>query len=112
MAESAQQADVTRGGEGQRADTHPSVQEQVRQFQKNPALQPLEQHPLRHVHHGQTGAMWAGVTCAFVGFVVGGISVVLGPNWWLFTIGAVLVAAGLVIGKVMQMLGLGIYQKK
>jgi uncharacterized membrane protein YgcG len=88
------------------------VQEKVREFQQNPALQPLDQQPMRHVHHGQTAAMWSGVACAFVGFVVAGIAVVVGPVWWLFAVGAALVAAGLVVGKVMQMLGFGIYQKK
>ena len=116
MAESAQQSDVAtderHARSAEHADTSQAVQDHVRDFQRNPALRPLDPRPLRQVHHGQTGAMWAAVAIAFVGFVVGGIAVVLGPNWWLVAIGAVVCLAGLVIGKVMQILGFGIYQKK
>lgn len=76
----------------------------------NPHLRPLETRPLRHVHHGQTGAMWTAVVFELVGFVVGGISVLIG-NWTLFVIAAVICAAGIAAGIVMQKLGYGIYQK-
>jgi hypothetical protein len=116
MAESAQQSEVAtdegRRSAARHADTAQSVQDQVRQSQRNPALQPLDPKPLRHVHHGQTGAMWVAVGILFIGFVVGAIAVVLGPNWWLFAIGAGLCVIGLAVGKVMQILGFGIYQKK
>lgn len=76
----------------------------------NPHLRPLETRPLRHVHHGQTGAMWTAVVIELVGFMLGGVALLMG-NWTLFVIAAVICAGGLVVGVVMQKLGFGIYQK-
>lgn len=76
----------------------------------NPQLRPLETKPLRHVHHGQTGAMWTAVVIELVGFLLGGISLMIG-NWTLFVVAAVICAGGIVVGIVMQKLGFGIYQK-
>ncbi len=116
MAESAQQSDVAAGhGSQSRArhsDTDEVVQERVQQIQRNPALRPLDRRPLRHVHHGQTGAMWVGVSIFFVGFVIGAIAILFHPMWWLFAIGAAIAAVGVIAGKVMQALGYGIYQKQ
>ena len=80
--------------------------------QGNPALQPLDPRPLRHVHHGQTGAMWVGVTLVFIGFLIGGIAMLLGPNWPMFVIGAVVAALGIVAGLILQAVGFGLYEKK
>lgn len=79
---------------------------------RDPALQPLDPRPLRHVHHGQTGAMWTAVTLVFVGFLVGGIGMLLGPNWPMFVIGAVICVLGIAAGLIMQALGFGLYEKK
>lgn len=79
---------------------------------RDPALQPLETRPLRHVHHGQTAAMWVAVTGVLVAFVVGGIAMLLGPNWALFVIGAVIGVLGIAAGLVLQALGFGLYEKK
>lgn len=57
--------------------------------------------------HGHTPAAWTTVTIVFAAFVVGAIAVVIG-NWPLFWIGGVgLLVVGGIVGKVMQMMGLG-----
>lgn len=57
--------------------------------------------------HGHTAAAWTTVILVFLAFVVGGIAV-MAQNWPLFWIGGVgLVVVGLIVGKVMQMMGLG-----
>ena len=58
-------------------------------------------------HHGNTPAAWTGVLIILVGFVVGGLGLVLG-SWLVFWIGVVI--GGLIgpaVGKIMQMMGLG-----
>ena len=57
-------------------------------------------------HHGNTPAAWTGVTLMLIGFVVGGIGLVIGVML-LFWIGVALQPIGLVAGKVMQLLGMG-----
>ncbi|MGH8893163.1 MAG: HGxxPAAW family protein [Actinomycetes bacterium] len=56
--------------------------------------------------HGNTPAAWTAVTIMFVGFLVGGIALPLEMPW-LFFVGLAVVAAGAVVGKVMQMMGMG-----
>lgn len=57
-------------------------------------------------HHGNTPAAWAGVTIILVGFVVGGIALMIG-NWTMFWVGVVIGVLGPAVGKVMQKMGLG-----
>ncbi len=57
-------------------------------------------------HHGNTPAAWTGVTIILLGFVVGGIGMVI-DNWTMFWVGVALVPVGAVAGKVMQKMGLG-----
>jgi hypothetical protein len=57
-------------------------------------------------HHSNTPAAWTGVTFILIGFVVGGIGLVVGSAW-LFWIGVILTPIGLIVGKVMQKMGLG-----
>lgn len=57
-------------------------------------------------HHGNTPAAWTTVTLMLIGYVVGGIGLVVG-NWPLFWIGVALQPLALVAGKVMQMMGKG-----
>ena len=57
-------------------------------------------------HHGNTPAAWTGVMIILVGFVVGGIGMVI-DNWTLFWVGVALVPAGAIVGKIMAMMGLG-----
>lgn len=57
--------------------------------------------------HGHTTAAWTTVFLIFAGFVVGGIGVIAG-NWVLFWAGGVgVVVLALIVGKVMQMMGMG-----
>ena len=57
-------------------------------------------------HHGNTPAAWTGVTLMLIGFVVGGIGLVVG-SMMLFWVGVVLQPVGLVAGMVMAKMGLG-----
>jgi hypothetical protein len=56
--------------------------------------------------HGNTPAAWTAVTIMFVGFLLSGLALPLELPW-LFFVGLGVVALGAVIGKVMQMMGLG-----
>ena len=57
-------------------------------------------------HHGNTPAAWTGVTVILVGFVVGGLGLVL-DNWVVFWVGVVIGLVGPIAGKVLAMVGLG-----
>ncbi|MCU0266435.1 MAG: hypothetical protein MUC45_10035 [Actinomycetia bacterium] len=59
-----------------------------------------------HDNHGQTPAAWTAVIIVMLGFLVGAIGVIAATPW-LFAAGAVLIVLGAVVGKVMQMMGLG-----
>jgi len=61
--------------------------------------------PLAH-GHGNTPAAWAAVTIIIVASVIGTLGVML-ANWPLFWVGVGLTIAGGIVGKVMQMMGLG-----
>lgn len=58
-------------------------------------------------HHGKTPAAWAGTLTATGGFVVGGIGMLLGPNWVVFWIGAALLVLACILALVLQKLGYG-----
>ena len=58
-------------------------------------------------HHGNTPAAWTAVAVAMLGFVVGGIALMLTPvNMTIFWIGCALGAGSLVVFAVMAKLGL------
>ena len=57
-------------------------------------------------HHGNTPAAWTAVLIILVGFVVGGVGLVV-DSWTMFWIGVALGPIGLIVGKVMQKMGLG-----
>jgi hypothetical protein len=57
-------------------------------------------------HHGNTPAAWTGVTIILVGFVVGGIGLIIG-SWLVFWVGVVLWPIGLIVGSVMARMGMG-----
>ena len=57
--------------------------------------------------HGSTPAAWTAVIIILVGFTIGAIAMVIGPNWLLFWISVGIAVAGGLVGKVMQLLGFG-----
>jgi len=57
-------------------------------------------------HHGNTPAAWTGVMVILLGFTVGGIGLVIGSSL-LFWIGVALGPVGVIVGKIMQKMGLG-----
>lgn len=56
--------------------------------------------------HGSTPAAWTGVILTLLGFLTGGIGLVV-SSWLVFWIGVGLVVAAVVVGKLMQVAGLG-----
>jgi hypothetical protein len=57
--------------------------------------------------HGSTPAAWTGVTLAMVGFVVGGVGLMLSPvNMTLFWVGAVITVVALPVFAVMAKMGM------
>ena len=56
--------------------------------------------------HGHTPAAWTSVAIMFVGFLISGLALPWALEW-LFFVGLVVVALGAVVGKVMQMMGMG-----
>jgi hypothetical protein len=56
--------------------------------------------------HGNTPAAWTAVSIMFLGFLVSGVALPLEMPW-LFFVGLGVVLAGAVVGKVMQMMGMG-----
>jgi hypothetical protein len=60
-------------------------------------------------HHGNTPAAWTGVTIMLLGFIVGGIGLVIG-SMAMFWVGVALQPVGLAAGKIMQVMGLGAEQ--
>lgn len=66
---------------------------------------------VKHVHHGNSVAAWVLVVMMSVGALTGAVavgakSVVLGG------VGAAIIIAGIVVGKVLQVAGYGIYSGK
>lgn len=57
-------------------------------------------------NHGHTTAAWVTVTVVLVGSVVASIAVVVALPW-LFWVGMGIAVVGLVVGRVLKMLGFG-----
>lgn len=57
-------------------------------------------------NHGQTPAAWTASIIIMLGFLIGCIAVVF-LNWVLLGVGLAVVVLGAVVGKVMQMMGMG-----
>ena len=57
-------------------------------------------------HHGNTPAAWTGVSIVFLGFVIGGLGLVL-ENMLLFWVGVACAPLGALVGYVMGRMGLG-----
>lgn len=56
--------------------------------------------------HGNTPAAWTAVTVMFVGFLISGVALPFELPW-LFFVGLGVVVLGAIVGKVMQMMGMG-----
>ena len=65
-----------------------------------------DQGALMSDSHGHTPAAWTAVTIMFVGFLISGLALPFALEW-LFFVGLAVVALGAVVGKVMQMMGMG-----
>ncbi|WP_283133542.1 HGxxPAAW family protein [Rhizohabitans arisaemae] len=59
-----------------------------------------------HAEHGNTPAAWTAVVIALVGFTVSGVAITAAQTFWAVAGGVVVLLAG-VVGKVMQLAGLG-----
>jgi len=57
-------------------------------------------------NHGSTPAAWTAVILALIAFCVGAAGLVL-DVWPIFWAGAALLALSIVVGKVMQAMGMG-----
>ncbi len=66
----------------------------------------MTQQSARVVHHGNTPAAWTAVVIITLAFVVGVVGLIIG-SWPTFGAAFVLAAVGGIVGKVMQMMGLG-----
>ena len=47
--------------------------------------------------HGRTTS-WVTTAIVFVGFLIGGIALPIGPTWWLFWVGVAIVVIGALFG--------------
>ena len=57
-------------------------------------------------NHGNTPAAWSAVAVALLGFVVGGVGLMLDPvNYTIFWVGVALCAASVVVYAVMAKMG-------
>jgi hypothetical protein len=66
-----------------------------------------QQPAKKEIHHGRTGAAWAGSMITLAAFVIGAIGILLGPNWVIFGIGVVLAVIAIIVTVVMRKLGFG-----
>jgi len=57
-------------------------------------------------NHGRTTAAWVTVSVAMLGGVVSAVAV-LAAKPWLFWVGLAVIVVGLVVGRLLKMLGLG-----
>jgi hypothetical protein len=57
-------------------------------------------------NHGNTPAAWTAVSIMFVGFLIAGLALPFDLPW-LFFVGLGVVVIGAIVGKGMQMMGMG-----
>lgn len=58
-------------------------------------------------HHGTSPAAWTGVILSGIGFLLGTIGSVAGPNWVLIWVAAAFIAAGVIAAGVLKKMGYG-----
>ncbi len=61
-------------------------------------------------NHGNTPAAWTAVAVGLLGFIVGGIGLMVG-SMLMFWIGVALAPVALIVGKIMSMMGYGAPQE-
>ncbi len=61
----------------------------------------------KHYHHGRTPAAWTGSIIAGVGFLLGTVAFLMGPNWIFVWVSVAVILAGAVVGGIMSKMGLG-----
>lgn len=61
--------------------------------------------------HGNTPAAWAAVILCIAGFLIGGVSLVMG-QYAVTIVGGALALVSPLVGKVLQMMGLGAVPQK
>jgi uncharacterized protein DUF6704 len=61
---------------------------------------------MAEAHHGNTPAAWTAVCVALVAFLVGAIGLVV-DNYVVFWTGVGLLVVAVVVGKIMQAMGMG-----
>lgn len=57
--------------------------------------------------HGSTPAAWTAVAIVLIAFTLGGVALMIGPNWVLFWVSVALLPVAVIVGKVMSAAGLG-----
>ena len=62
--------------------------------------------PAKQVHHGNTPAAWTTVVLVTLAFTIGTLAIMF-ANWPMFFGAVGLLAVAGIVGKAMQMLGLG-----
>jgi hypothetical protein len=81
-------------------------EQQMAGTKQHPAPARQEQHD--PYGHGHSVAAWTAVTVVMIGALLMSIAVALGWDaLWLFVVGAVVVVAGPVLGKILGALGFG-----
>ena len=71
------------------------------------SAEPATRTVAREYHHGRTPAAWAGSIIAAIAFTLGSVAFLLGPNWTLMWIAAVMLVLSLVTGGVLRRMGYG-----
>jgi hypothetical protein len=69
-----------------------AVDERAQRMQAQAAYDPGEWFP-PHAFHGRP-VSWVAVGAIMVGFLVGGLALVLGPTWWVFWVGLAIAVVG------------------
>ena len=68
--------------------------------------QSIQAGTAHHDDHGSTPAAWTAVIIIMIAFLVGTLALIIG-SWPMFGVGVALVIVGAIVGKVMQMMGMG-----
>ncbi|HEY7432563.1 MAG TPA: HGxxPAAW family protein [Streptosporangiaceae bacterium] len=56
-------------------------------------VSPVSQHGPGEPFHGRA-VSWVAVSIITLGFIVGGLGLIIGPTWWLFWVGVGLTVVG------------------